>query len=133
MPFFFLPSNRGPLPDFVQVRHKLKEMSDRIRQLEDALEILQKTNSEAPHPLLQNMLLKIKEMDDKTELPDVKRETLNQDNDLDDIGLTLGTLTISESGISSFLGRGGGAEVWCIYILMISLNNLRVIESDYGG
>ena len=45
MPFFFLPSNRGPLPDFVQVRHKLKEMSDRIRQLEDALEILQKTNS----------------------------------------------------------------------------------------
>ena len=117
----------------MQVRHKLKEMSDRIRQLEDALEILQKTNSEAPHPLLQNMLLKIKEMDDKTELPDVKRETLNQDNDLDDIGLTLGTLTISESGISSFLGRGGGAEVWCIYILMISLNNLRVIESDYGG
>ena len=89
----------------------MREMSDRIRQLEDALEILQKTNSEAPHPLLQKTLLKIKQIDEASDMPDIKKEFSTYESELDDTDLSIGTLTISESGISSFLGRGGGAEV----------------------
>lgn len=104
----------------MQVRHKFKEMGDRIRQLEDALEILQKTQSDAPHPLLSRTLLKVKNVDEMLDMPNIKKDIHAQDSDENETELALGTLTISESGISRFLGRGGGAEVCNILRCLLS-------------
>lgn len=43
-----------------QLHDKVHEMSDRIRQLEDALQILQCRSSPDPHPLLSPDLLSVK-------------------------------------------------------------------------
>ncbi|PFH47639.1 hypothetical protein AMATHDRAFT_77107 [Amanita thiersii Skay4041] len=48
------------LADTEQLHSKISEMSHRIRQLEDALAILQSTVSDEKHPLLSEELLKIK-------------------------------------------------------------------------
>ena len=43
-----------------QLHEKIFQLSDRVRQLEDALECLQSRCSNQPHPLLSSELLKIK-------------------------------------------------------------------------
>lgn len=43
-----------------QLHEKVHEMSDRIRQLEDALQILQSRSTPEPHPLLSPDLLSVK-------------------------------------------------------------------------
>ena len=52
--------HRFILADTEQLHRKISEMSHRIRQLEDALAILQVTISTERHPLLRDDLLKIK-------------------------------------------------------------------------
>ena len=57
-----------------QLHDKIFELSDRVRQLEDALEVLQSSVSTQPHPLLAPDLLKIKTSQDlygssNTQLP----------------------------------------------------------------
>jgi len=80
-------------------------MSERIRSLEDALEIMQAARSDETHPLLQEDLLAIKS---GLEVLDHKAST-EPDNShvLDDFG----TLTITARGAMRFLGRTGGTEV----------------------
>lgn len=83
-------------------------MSKRIRQLEDALKILQTRVSSAPHPLLTKDLLEIKTVshsDDSEDSPD------SADADIYD---DFGTLTITEKGLTHFVGRSG-AEVSYTY------------------
>lgn len=50
---------RFVLADTEKLHQKIAHMSDRIRQLEDALAILQSTVSKEPHPLLDRELLKL--------------------------------------------------------------------------
>lgn len=100
-------NNSEPLPDIVHLRHKMGKMSDRIRQLEDSLEVLQRERSNRPHPLLQKELLDIKFLDNATDV----QGSSEHSNDVDELDDTFGTLAISESGVSQFVGRSGGTEV----------------------
>lgn len=76
-------------------------MSERIRNLEDALEILQGTHSNNPHPLLQDQLKDIKRGIEQYEHRPANKDELQvetHDN--------AGTLSISKEGTSRFSGHG---------------------------
>ena len=82
-------------------------MSERIRQLEDALAIFQSGVSSDRHPLLRDELLSIKFG------PEVRR-TVDEEatrNKLASSIDALGTLTVGEHGETKFIGRSGGSEV----------------------
>jgi hypothetical protein len=88
-------------------------MSNRIRQLEDALAIVQATVSDKPHALLSEENMKIKFGSEaivpKTEEGDANEGSID----------ALGTLTLEDSGESRFFGRSAGVEV-CDVSLLIS-------------
>jgi len=80
-------------------------MSDRIRQLEDALAVLQASHSNDQHPMLTGDLLVI-DQDKLDELPQDGEdgETHN------DVVYAFGTMSISDHGVSRFFGPTGGSE-----------------------
>ncbi|TDL26879.1 hypothetical protein BD410DRAFT_835987 [Rickenella mellea] len=101
-----LPSgqgNRYVLADTEQLHRKLLDMSERIRQLEDALEI-QFAHSPVPHPLLREELLAVKRIE--LNEPVERGQSPKEHDALEDFG----TLTVSDQGVSRFIGRTGGAE-----------------------
>lgn len=88
-------------------------MSDRIRQLEDALSILQSTVTSEPHPLLDRDLLKIKSsielhaaIQESEALPQQLEEEV-EESYID----AFGTLAIRDDGAATFYGRSAGSEV----------------------
>lgn len=80
-------------------------MCERIRQLEDALAILQATTTTVPHPLLREELLAIKK--------GIEVTIEEPEDDAVDVSVTdeFGTLSISDHGIARFIGRTGGLDV----------------------
>ncbi|KAI0675641.1 fungal-specific transcription factor domain-containing protein [Trametes maxima] len=81
-------------------------MSERIRQLEDALAIFQAGISHERHPLLRDELLTIKFG------PEVRR-TVDDEHNRDMLSSSidaLGTLTVGEHGESKYFGRSAGSE-----------------------
>ncbi|KIM68627.1 hypothetical protein SCLCIDRAFT_13431 [Scleroderma citrinum Foug A] len=96
---------RFVLADTEDLHRKIGEMGLRIRQLEDALSILQMGTSSDVHPLLTEDLLAIK----------YGPETLpaSRDPTGDHHGASVGafgTLTITDSGESNYFGQSGGVE-----------------------
>ena len=99
------------LADTEQLHRTVSEMSQRIRQLEDALAIFQSGVSTATHPLLRDELLSIKfgpEARHPGESQSLKEPTEDPVTDTID---AFGTLTIGDGGESSYFGRSGGSEV----------------------
>ncbi|KAI0079109.1 hypothetical protein K474DRAFT_1659611 [Panus rudis PR-1116 ss-1] len=97
---------RFVLADTEQLHRKISEMSERIRQLEDALAIFQAGISNERHPLLRDELLSIKFG------PEVRR-TIDEENSRNAQSQTidaLGTLTVGVNGETKFIGRSGGTE-----------------------
>lgn len=101
------------LADTAQLHQKIAEMGERIRQLEDALALLQASVSKEEHPLLtvgKQLLIKFgPEVQDihhpaEARTPDqggeVTAHTLN----------ALGTLTIDDRGHSQYFGTSAGTE-----------------------
>lgn len=84
-------------------------MSNRIRQLEDALAILQATVSDRPHPLLTEDHLKVK-FGAEALNPKYSEESDEEVNTQASID-ALGTLTLGEAGESRYFGRSAGSEV----------------------
>ena len=85
-------------------------MSERIRQLEDALAILHRMISNNPakiHPLLKEELMNIKNGIEEA-VPEQEQETAEEE-----IIEAFGSLTIERNGVSSFHGFSGGLEVNC--------------------
>ena len=82
-------------------------MSDRIRQLENALALLQSSISSAKHPLLQDELLLIKHGPAKhlPGDPDIPGDSFVEAVD------AFGTLTIGDRGESRYFGPSAGSEV----------------------
>ena len=78
-------------------------MSNRIRQLEDALAVLQSGCSKEPHPLLRDELLSLKL--DKEDAP------VDAGEEQPEVMDAFGTLSISDNGTSRFFGTSGGTEV----------------------
>ncbi|KAI0630475.1 fungal-specific transcription factor domain-containing protein [Trametes polyzona] len=94
------------LADTDQLHRKISEMSERIRQLEDALAIFQAGISHERHPLLRDELLTIKFG------PEVRR-TVDEEHTRDLLSSSidaLGTLTVGEHGESKYFGRSAGSE-----------------------
>ena len=91
--------HRSLLPDTEQLHRKISEMGQRIRQLEDALAILQSSVSTEPHPLLGDELFSVKSSPVKES--DILAETMG----------AFGTLTIGDSGESKYFGPSAGSEV----------------------
>ena len=113
----------------------MTEMSDRIRQLEDGLEILQSSVTRDPHPLLAAHLLKIKsmlELHPAAELPDSDlfsrdsslgapqlptEDGLSDDDAAPPLLDALGTLALRDDGAATFYGRSAGSEVRFLILL----------------
>jgi len=124
--------NRFILADTEQLHEKIYEMSNRIRQLEDALAILQSTVSDQRHPLLTDELLKIKfgsEAINAREMPAEEKDTATNKS-ID----ALGTLTLGSSGEMQYFGRSAGSEVrlHCGHIVFDSLCNHCAVDSHDG-
>ena len=96
-------------------------MSDRIRQLEDALAILQSSTSREPHPLLRRDLLNIKSSLHLHSALRAQGRVQNADSDdlqdsaqVDEQSQAIdafGTLAVREDGVATFYGRSAGSEV----------------------
>ncbi|TDL25160.1 hypothetical protein BD410DRAFT_627633 [Rickenella mellea] len=91
------------LADTEQLHRKLMEMSERIRQLEDAL-LLATSRWPKPHPLLRDDLLSIKSGYDTGNTE--KRD----DSQQDDLTGEVGTLTVSDDGSARFIGPTGASH-----------------------
>ncbi|KAI5123018.1 hypothetical protein M0805_007639 [Coniferiporia weirii] len=86
-----------------KLHKKLLEMSKRIRQLEDALQIAQASISPITHPLLSEELLLIKT---GVDISVADESSANDENDpAGELTGALGTLTISKRGEAYFVGR----------------------------
>ena len=83
-------------------------MSDRIRQLEDALSVLQSTSSKEQHPLLRDSLLVL---DPDTNAPKNDDGAESDDGEAPpDVVNAFGTMSITDHGIGRFFGPTGGSE-----------------------
>ncbi|KAH9934548.1 uncharacterized protein BXZ73DRAFT_45830, partial [Epithele typhae] len=111
------------LADTDRLHQKIIDMSDRIRQLEDGLSILQSTVSREPHPLLSKELLKIKsslELHSAAELSALEAlqrefsttcdEVSGEEHDPPIID-AFGTLALRDDGAATFYGRSACSEV----------------------
>lgn len=115
---FYLPL----LPSFVladteKLHEKILLMSDRIRQLEDALAVLQSSvAAHESHPLLHRDLLEVKSIIDLHVAVDEDkiRKTAETDHHVDDESQYIeafGTLALRDDGAATFYGRSAGSEV----------------------
>ncbi|KIJ63588.1 hypothetical protein HYDPIDRAFT_175933 [Hydnomerulius pinastri MD-312] len=104
---------RFVLADTEKLHQKIAQMSDRIRQLEDALAMLQ--SSVVPgqqHPLLQREFLEVKSIIDLHAAVDEGRagKTSEEiDNDSQYIE-SFGTLALRDDGAATFYGPSAGSE-----------------------
>lgn len=94
------------LPDTEHLHRKIVDMGQRIRQLEDALSILQASASNDVHPLLAEDMLALKY---GAEAPSALSEPIedSQSVPID----AFGTLTITDGEESNYFGQSAGAEV----------------------
>lgn len=91
------------------MHEKIYEMSNRIRQLEDALAILQSTVSDLRHPLLTEELLKVKF---GSESINARQATSDDESPATSKSIdALGTLTLGSSGEIQYFGSSAGSEV----------------------
>jgi hypothetical protein len=105
------------LADTEKLHRKIADMSDRIRQLEDALAILQSTLTREPHPLLQRDLLKIKSsIELHSAVDDDAGKDRSEETEESQYIDAFGTLAIRDDGAATFYGRSAGSEVRLISI-----------------
>ncbi|KAG2047430.1 hypothetical protein BDR06DRAFT_963916 [Suillus hirtellus] len=96
---------RFVLADTEHLHHKIVEMGQRIRQLEDALSIFQGGVSEEVHPLLTEDLLSIKFG------PEAPKSSNDATHESSSVPInSSGTLTIGNGGESNYFGLSAGSE-----------------------
>ena len=99
-------------------------MSERIRQLEDALSLLQASTSKEPHPLLCENAIVI-----DNDSPDEKLHE-SEDEGAADVSRALGTLTFTDHGLSRFFGSTGGSDLLLVCRAVGDLIcHCRIVES----
>ncbi|KIK61336.1 hypothetical protein GYMLUDRAFT_42922 [Collybiopsis luxurians FD-317 M1] len=122
---------RFVLADTEKLHEKIAQMSDRIRQLEDALTILHSATGETePHPLLDRESLKIKS---SLELhAAIQNESRIKEEELEDSQYidAFGTLAIREDGASTFYGRSAGSESLLIREPVTAPQETRLLRHD---
>ncbi|KAI0075317.1 hypothetical protein K474DRAFT_1664369 [Panus rudis PR-1116 ss-1] len=83
---------------------RIAKMGERIRQLEDALAILQAKHSNEPHPLLRDDTPVNMEKEDDGPISDPTSTKTSE------VIEAFGTLSVYEHGVSRFFGPSGGTE-----------------------
>ncbi|KAF5313331.1 hypothetical protein D9611_008642 [Ephemerocybe angulata] len=121
---------RFVLADTEKLHTKISVMSDRIRQLEDALAVVQSTVTNEPHPLLARDLMKIKsslELHSAVEEGDKEPTTKEEPEDGEETQYidAFGTLAIRDDGAATFYGRSAGSE-------SLLIGELPTSQSDMG-
>jgi len=102
-------------------------MSDRIRQLEDALALLHASTSKEPHPLLYEDAILV-----DSENPDDKIHE-SEDDGPGDVTRALGTLSVSDHGFSRFFGSTGGSDLLLVcHGVEKSISFCRMIEHRFS-
>ncbi|RXW22701.1 hypothetical protein EST38_g3131 [Candolleomyces aberdarensis] len=104
---------RFVLADTEKLHTKISLMSDRIRQLEDALAVVQSTVTSEPHPLLSRDLMRIKSsLELHSAVEDQEKEALKKEEDGEETHYidAFGTLAIRDDGAATFYGRSAGSE-----------------------
>ncbi|KAF9476036.1 hypothetical protein BDN70DRAFT_812955 [Pholiota conissans] len=91
------------------LRHKMTRLEARMRSLEDALAIVQSSESDRPHPLLSMGA----QMEEDEEAPPFKAVSEEEEDVQSQIPLReeMGTLWLDGQGGSRFFGPSGGSEV----------------------
>jgi len=87
---------------------RIAKISDRVRQLEDALASLQAKHSNEPHPLLRDDLLSANAGHGDEDAGKAEDSGPSHPPEIMD---AFGTLSISDHGVSRFFGPTGGPEV----------------------
>ncbi|KAF7968251.1 hypothetical protein HWV62_31547 [Athelia sp. TMB] len=100
------------LTDTEELHRKIQVMSQRIRQLEDALALLQSSISSEKHCLLRDDLLLIKYGPEQR--PVIDDSESSQDPTAEPID-AFGTLTIGDGGESRYFGASAGPEVCSLH------------------
>ncbi|KAI9068189.1 hypothetical protein FKP32DRAFT_1609038 [Trametes sanguinea] len=129
------------LADTDRLHGKIAEMSDRIRQLEDALGILQSSVTREPHPLLNNDLLKIKsglELHSASQLAGGSgggggieiQESEEPETEEAQYVEAFGTLAMRDDGAATFYGRSAGSEDERPQISLPTLNRSSSAHPD---
>ncbi|KAH7882993.1 hypothetical protein F5I97DRAFT_1815347 [Phlebopus sp. FC_14] len=122
---------RFVLADTEKLHQKITQMSDRIRQLEDALAILQTSISPGEqHPLLQRELLDIKSIIDLHAAVNegnaaTAKSSEQADNESQYVE-AFGTLALRDDGAATFYGPSAGSEVSFLHCICIIFT--RIIE-----
>ncbi|EGO26826.1 hypothetical protein SERLADRAFT_355454 [Serpula lacrymans var. lacrymans S7.9] len=103
---------RFVLADTEKLHQKIAQMSDRIRQLEDALTIMQSSTTNEPHPLLHRELLGIKSIIDlHAAVDEIQASRESQEADVNSQYIdAFGTLAIRDDGAATFYGPSAGSE-----------------------
>ena len=83
-------------------------MGERIRQLEDALAILQAKHTNDPHPLLRDDALITTKSEPQYDNDALASQTTQKQGDVIE---AFGTLSVYDHGVSRFFGPSGGTEV----------------------
>ncbi|KAI0277477.1 fungal-specific transcription factor domain-containing protein [Russula aff. rugulosa BPL654] len=86
------------------LHRRIARMGDRIRQLEDALALLQASISKEPHPLLSENAIIV-----DVDIADKPHES--EDEVTGEVSTALGTLSVSDQGLSRFFGSTGGSDL----------------------
>lgn len=121
------------LADTEKLHEKILLMSDRIRQLEDAVTVLQLSVApREPHPLLRRDLLEVKSIIDLHVAVDedkIRKITEPADDESQYIE-AFGTLALRDDGAATFYGRSAGSEVSdiCAFFLLHWLLKRRYQE-----
>lgn len=116
---FITPYSRFVLAKTDKLHSKLQEMSQRIRQLEDALRIAHGASGCQPHPMLEKQLLEIKacadiirdESEDETDddIHDTSEVPLNDEaHSAANLSNLMGSIVISGEKDAQFLGYAYG-------------------------
>ncbi|KZP18636.1 hypothetical protein FIBSPDRAFT_1046131 [Athelia psychrophila] len=93
-------------PEVEELHRKISEMSERIRQLEDALALLQDRIGSEEHPLLRDGLLSVKFGPEKRQSAELE----SPPNSLVETVDAFGTLAIGDCGESRYFGASAGSE-----------------------
>ncbi|KAF8582521.1 hypothetical protein K439DRAFT_1635174 [Ramaria rubella] len=105
------PRPRLLAEDAVKLSKTIAELTNRCRQLEDALRTLQAKHSNESHPLLEpDLLTSPHEAEHNSSAHEVSLHDEEAD-DLNAVQDSLGTLTIDSLGNSNFLGRTAGMHM----------------------
>ncbi|KAJ2927802.1 hypothetical protein H1R20_g9292, partial [Candolleomyces eurysporus] len=106
------------------LHRKISTLSDRVRQLEDALSTLQAKHSTEPHPLLAAELVSSEDKSSADDDLKMRDETISGESskrggsgqasssgsNTGEIIDAFGTLSVSQHGVSRFFGPTGGSE-----------------------